>query len=74
MSAFLEKNCSSQEKKQRVCVKPLRSMLEVFQKSNPLTTVKSCRCFAVIVNFLSLFFPELQLLLELIYDLTGKGK
>ena len=38
------------------------------------TTVKGCRSFAGMVNFLSMFCPELQKLLKLIYDLTRKGR
>ena len=44
----------------RVCVKPLRSRLEAFQKLQSPTTVKGYRSFAGMVNFLSKFFPELQ--------------
>ena len=58
----------------RLCVKPLRSRLEKIQKLQPPTTVKGCRSFAGMVNFLSMFCPELQKLLEPIYDLTRKGR
>ena len=37
-------------------------------------TVKGCRSFAGMVNFASIFCPELQKLLKLIYDLTRKGR
>ena len=57
----------------KVCVKPLRSRLEAIQKLQPPMTPKGCRSFAV-VNFLSMFCPELQKLLKPIYDLTRKGK
>ena len=40
----------------------------------PPTTVKGCRSVMGMVNFLSLFCPELQKLLKLIYYLTRKGK
>ena len=36
------------------------------------TTVKGCRSFAGMVNFLNMFCPELQKLLKPIYDLTRK--
>ena len=36
-------------------------------------TVKGCRSFAGMVNFSSIFCPELQKLLKPIYDLTRKG-
>ena len=58
----------------RVCVKPLRSRLEAIQKLQPPTMVKGCRSFARMINFLSMFCPELQKLLKPIYDLTRKGR
>ena len=61
-------------KDQRVCVKPLQSRLEAIQKLNPPMTVKGCRNFAGMVNFLSIFCPELQNLCNPIYDLTRKGR
>ena len=57
----------------RVCVKPLRSRLEAIQRLQPSTTVKGCRNFAGMVNFLSMFWTELQKLLKPIYDLARKG-
>ena len=44
----------------RDCVKPLRSRLEAIKKLQPPTTAKGCRSFAGMVNFLSMFCPELQ--------------
>ena len=58
----------------RVCVRPLRSRIEAIQKLEPPTTIKGCRSFAGMVNFVSLFCPELQKLLKPIYDLTRKGR
>ena len=58
----------------KACVKPLRSRLEAIQKLQPPKTQKGCRSFAQVVNFLSMFCPELQNLLKPIYDLTRKGK
>ena len=37
-------------------------------------TVKGCRNFVGMVNFLSIFCPELQTLLKPIYDLIRKGR
>ena len=37
-------------------------------------TVKGCRSFAGMVNYLSIFCPELQKLLKQIYNLTRKGR
>ena len=58
----------------RVCVRPLRSRIEAIQKLEPPTTIKGCRSFAGMVNFVSLFCPEPQKLLKPIYDLTRKGR
>ena len=58
----------------RVCIQPLRSSLEAIQKLQPPTTVKGGRSFAGMVNFLSMFCPELQKLLKPIYDLARKGR
>ena len=58
----------------RVCIKPLRSRLEAIQKLQLPTIVKGYRSFVGIVNFLSMFCPELQKLLKPIYDLTMKGR
>ena len=58
----------------RVCVQPLRSRLEAKQKLQPPFMVKGCRSFVGMVNFLSMFCPELQKLLKPIYDLTRKGR
>ena len=59
----------------RVCIKPLRSRLEAIPKLQPpMTTVKGCRSFTGMVNFLSMFCLELQKLLKPIYDLTRKGR
>ena len=61
-------------KNKKVCVKPLRNRLEAIQKLHLPKTPKGCRSFAGVVNFLSMFCPELQKLLKPIYDLTRKGR
>ena len=61
-------------KERRICVKPLHSRLEVIQKVKPPTTAKQCKGFAGMVNFVSIFCPELQRLLKPIYDLMRKGR
>ena len=61
-------------KEKRVCVKPLRSRLEAIQKVKPPMNQKGCRSFSDIVNFVSIFCPELQKLLKSIYELTKKGR
>ena len=58
----------------RVCVSPLRSQIEAIQKLKPPTMIKCCLSFVGMVNFVSIFCPELQKLLKPIYDLTKKGK
>ena len=58
----------------KICEKPLRSRLEAIQKLQPPKTPKGCRGFAGVVNVLSMFCPELQKLLNPIYDLTRKGR
>ena len=58
----------------RVCIKLLCSQLEAIQKIKPPTTAKECKSFIGMVNFVSIFCPELQKLLKPIYDLTRKGK
>ena len=58
----------------KVCVKPLRNRLEAIQRLQPPRTSKGCRSFARVVNFLSMFCPELQKLLKPIYNLTRKGR
>ena len=57
-----------------MCVRPLRSQIEAIQKLKPPTTIKGCRSFAGMVNFVSIFCPKLQKLLKPIYDLTRKEK
>ena len=61
-------------KEKRVCVKPLRSRLEAIQRLQPPMNQKGCRSFAGVVNFVSIFCPELQKLLKQIYELTKKGR
>ena len=61
-------------RKKRVCIRPLRSQIEAIQKLKPPTTIKGCRSFVGMVNFVSIFCPELQKLLKPIYDLTRKRR
>ena len=57
-----------------VHVKPLRNRIEAILKLEPPKMPQGCRSFAGMVNFLSMFCPELQILLKPIYDLTRKGR
>ena len=45
-----------------------------FRNYSAPDTTKGCRSFVGMVNFLSMFCPELQKLLKPIYDLTRKGR
>ena len=58
----------------RVSVRLLRSRIEAIQKLEPPTMIKGCQSFTGMVNFVSLFCPELQKHLKPIYDLTKKGR
>ena len=58
----------------RVSIKLLCSRLETIQRLRPPTTVKGCRSFVQMVNFLSIFCQGLQKLLKPIYDLTRKER
>ena len=58
----------------RVCVRPLRNWIEAIQKLEPPTTIRGCRRFVGMVNFVSIFCWELQKLLKPIYNLTRKGR
>ena len=61
-------------KERRVCIKPLHSQLEMIQKIKAPVTAKQCKCFVGIINFVSIFCPDLQKLLKPIYDFTRKGR
>ena len=61
-------------KEKRVCVKPLCSRLEAIQKVKLPATVKGCRNFVGMVNFLNIFSQDLQKLLKPLYDLTRKDR
>ena len=61
-------------KERTVCMKPLHSQLEAIQKIRLPATAKQCKHFAGMVNFVSIFCPDLQKLLKPIYDLTRKGR
>ena len=57
-----------------MCIRPLHNRLEAIQRLKTSTTVKACRHFAGMVNFLSIFCPDLKKLLKPIYDLTRKDR
>ena len=60
-------------KNKRVYVKHLRSRIEAIQKLKLPMMIKKCHSFVGMVNFVSIFCPELQGLLKPICDIMQKG-
>ena len=56
----------------RMTIKPLRTRLEAIKRYSHPKTVKECKSFCGVVNYLSLFCKDLQKLLHPIYHLTRK--
>ena len=54
--------------------KTLKKSNQAIQKLEPPTTIIGCQHFMGMVNFVSIFCPELQKHLKPIYDLTRKGR
>ena len=52
---------------------PLKSRIDTIQKVNPPKTIKECRSFCGMVNYMSIFLPSLQKKLIPIYFITRKG-
>ena len=55
-------------------ITPLRSRTEAINKIPTLKTPKQCKNFCGVVNYLSLFCPDLQKLLKPIVELIRKGR
>ena len=55
-------------------ITPLRSRTEAINKIPLPKTPKQCKSFCGVVNYLSLFCPDLQKLLKPIVELTRKGR
>ena len=55
-----------------ITITPMKSRVEAIQKLLPLTTVKECKSFCGVVNYLSLFCKDLHKILKPIYELTRK--
>ena len=55
-------------------IAPLRSRTEAINKIPTPRTPKQCKSFCGVVNYLSLFCPDLQKLLKPIVELTRKGR
>ena len=60
--------------KRTMKITPLRSRTEAINKIPTLRTPKQCKSFCGVVNYLSLFCPDLQKLLKPIVELTRKGR
>ena len=54
-------------------LKPLKTRIEAILKLKPPQTIKDCRSFCGMVNYLSIYLKDLQLKLIPIYHLTRKG-
>ena len=55
-----------------ITITPMKSKIEAIQKLPPPTSVKECKHFCGVVNYLSLFYKDLQKILKPIYELTRK--
>ena len=55
-----------------ITITPMKSRIETIQKLLPPTTVKECKSFCGVVNYLSLLCKDLQKTLKPIYELTRK--
>ena len=60
--------------KRTMTITPLRSRTEAISKIQPPKTAKQCKSFCGVVNYLSLFCPDLQTLIKPIVELTRKGR
>ena len=60
--------------KRTMTITPLRSRTEAINKIPTPRTPKQCKSFCGVVNYLSLFCPDLQKLLKPIFELTRKRK
>ena len=60
--------------KKQMTITPLRSRTEAINCIPTPKTPKQCKSFCGVVNYLSLFCPDLQMLLKPIVELTKKGR
>ena len=60
--------------KRQMTITPLRSRTEAINCIPTPKTPKQCKSFCGVVNYLSLFYPDLQTLLKPIVELTKKGR
>ena len=54
-------------------MKPLKTRIDAIQKVKSPKTIKECRSFCGMVNYMSMFLPSLQEKLIPIYFITRKG-
>ena len=60
--------------KRTMTITPLRSRTEAINKIPTPKTPKQCKSFCCVVNYLSLFCPDLQEILKPIVELTREGR
>ena len=60
--------------KRMMTITPLKSRTEAINKIPTPRTPKQCKSFCGVVNYLSLFCPDLQKVLKPIVELTRKGR
>ena len=60
--------------KGKFVISPIKTRVEAILKTPTPISAKKCKSFCGVVNYLSLFCPNLQKLLAPMYDLTRKGK
>ena len=60
--------------KGKFVVTPIKTRVDAILNTPTPQTAKECKSFCGVVNYLSLFCPNLQILLTPVYDLTKKGK
>ena len=58
----------------RITISPIKTRRDALLNTPEPTTQKECKSFCGVVNYLSLFCPNLQAHLAPIYDLTRKGR
>ena len=60
--------------KDSITVIPLKSRTEAIVKVPILKTARQCKAFAGMVNYISIFCPELQILLKPLIEMTWKDR
>ena len=60
-------------KDRKITIRPIKTIIEAIKKLPPPKSTKECKSFCGVVNYLSIFCPNLQKLLKPTYKLTRKG-